>query len=843
MTGRFSLIPILILTMACRNEPDPDETGDPWTEDDTGVEEEPEGETVYTIEEDVTWAEDITIGGVWYVAEGATLTILEGVNVKFLPSAGLVVDGVILTQGTAENPVRFYDSSSLSGANYGVSVGGTGDQSVLSYSAFEGVGLRIEGAASTGITGATFADATLSLYSRDAPFAVDSCSFTDNERDNQTALLSRGVPQVTVVNSVFDGTGNAIQFDGVRDDATLEVSDSTFNNVYRAALVGSIGEYAHRATFSNVQVTRAATQAIAVYRTNATMTGVTVNNTLSHGIYGDPSSHINISDSSITNSGNICLHALGSLEASGLTVSTCESSGIYGGEDGATLTGVTVTGTEAYGIYSGGEMSVSDSVVTDARNHGIYGAYGDLTVENVEVRDVLGSAIYAFRGNLTASHVTVQTVEGHGVYVHSRDLTISESTISDVRTNAIYAYRGDIYVLPDGDGVSITNIDSSAIYANDGNITAENVTIEGIRNHAIYAYFGNATVYDTSINDVLGNGIYAYRGNMTAGSPSAPVSIENIDGIGLYAYNGTLTADTVSILNPRSYGVYGAYGDMTLNAVDVVSPGTHGIYNQYGTFTATSVEVIEPLHAGIYVYVGDNAVMDDITVRDAGTEGVYAYRTPLTLSNANISGSDLRGVYGYGVDISVSDAIVSNSLDRGIYVYNGDAILERVQIIDETSGAEPAAGSHGVDVRGYLLASELTVDGATNHGVYTESGDIAYATLANNGDRGILFYGNDPSTLVYSDITDNGSYGVQGTTTGDNLTDIAYNNITGNQFYGAYYVRLVDSCYIADNDDEVGADLTEDGALDGELDTRGTQVYNVDAVTNPQSSAVSGTGA
>jgi hypothetical protein len=153
-----------------------------------------------------------------------------------------------------------------------------------------------------------------------------------------------------------------------------------------------------------------------------------------------------------------------------------------------------------------------------------------------------------------------------------------------------------------------------------------------------------------------------------------------------------------------------------------------------------------------------------------------------------------------------------------------------------------SALSYGLDVRGHALVTDTIVDKADSYGMYAKSAEIVSSTFSNNNNIGVILYGNDASSVSYCDVTDNGSHGVYGPTTGTNSLDVSYNNVTGNKYYGVVYARALDNNYIADNYSKTGADTTSKGTVDGTLDVSSSQIGSIDAVTNPKSSSVSGTG-
>lgn len=839
MKAPISLL-IALAALGCRNQNnetavpvDSADTADTADTADSGL---PIPENVYTIEEDLYWDEDITLTTVWYIAEGATLTIAAGVNVSFQAGAGIVVDGAIVSEGTSEAPVNFKSASSLSTGNYGVSVGGSGDTSTLDHASFSSIGLRLEGEAIPSITGSSFADSTLEVYSRETGFSVTDCDFSENRRDNQSAIVARSVGQLDVSGATFTAVGNAIIYDGSPTSAVLNISSSTFENVTRAAHVGSVEEFQHTVSISDVSVSRATSQAFTFYGADATLSNVNISGTLSHGLYGDIDSTVIWTSGSVDDTIGVGINVQGSLHLTDVSVSNTDTHGIYAGENGSSATNVTVQNTEGNGIYSNGELTVSGGNFSNLRSSGIYAAYGDLTVDGATVSGALSHGIYAYRGALNATDVNVSEVEGTAIYAHSRDMTVSNAEITGARTYGLYVYRGNMNV----SDITISDTESTAMYANDGSLVADGVSINDARGYGVYASYGSVTLTDTTITNTVNHSVYSYRGDITINPGTQGMLIEDTDGVGLYANTGNIYASGVTINRTRSHGVYAPYGSVELSDSSLTTVGGYAVYATYGDVTVSGLIATDFINSGVYAYQGDAAVSDSTFTH--GERGIYVNQGDLEASDVTVHNTIYQGIYVNQGDMSLMDAEVADASDRGVYLSDGDAIVERLRVVDLDADGS-SSESTGLDVRGYLLASDLLIDYSEGHGVYAESGDIAYGTFTNNDGRGVYYYGEElSSTLVYSDISGNLSYGVQGPSTGDNLVDVAYNNITDNFYYGTYFVRLVDSCYLADNYDGVGADLSEDLSLDGDLDTRTDQHYNVDSVSNAQSSPISGTG-
>lgn len=971
MTGTRAFALLSFFSIACRQDPE-DSADSSITGPEDTADTADEGSTC-KIHEDTVWSGEVLLDCVWYVDPGVTLTIEAGSTLLMMPSGGLIVDGVLDLNGAEGSPVTFRNNYSISSANYGVNVGGSGDASDLDWSVFEGVGLRLEGGAADGIANAVFSDATLEVLSRDTGFTVDSSTFQDNERDNQSYVVGRELPVLTVQNSTFEFGYVGVQYDGVQGEAHLDVVGSTFSKMRHAVLVGSIGDYDHSATLSDVSVDQTTSYGLYFLQTAATLSNVSVTNSNSIGIYGDNRSALTLNSVSVSDAASTCVYVAGTTTADGLTVERCQGQGVYGGRYGVDIRNAVVNDVESYGIYANGPLSVADTQISYTDSVALYGYNGAVTVSGVSIDHSLSYGIYANQGDLSANNVSIRETDSVGMYSNNGDILLSDSSITGVRSHAVYAYRGDLTVEAGTTGVQITDIEGVGLYAADGNLTAANVALQDVRTYGVYAYYGNIDLTDATLDTIYNVGVYANRGNLTVYPTAGQVTLSNIESHGLYVYQGNLQATNVSVSNTLAYGMIVQYGDVTVSGCTVDNAFSHGIYGLDGTMTVTDTTVTNVLYAGVHNYIGDATVsnvtvdtagtqgiyvyqgtanlsdvvvnnvvshgiytykgdlnlsqatvstgeaagvyvyqgdttidsvvindvrsqgvyafgdatsIQNLTVSGAGAQGVYAYQTQLTLSDASIEDTDgaglyiyqgdatidrvdlseigaqgmyvyqgdadvdtmtvmeavNQGLYVYSGDLLATDVEIANVGDRGVYVYQGDADITNITITDESTGQDQqSAGSHGIDVVGHATVENCLVEKAFYYGLQAKSADVSQCTFSYNN-RGVYIYDNIASTISASEITYNEDYGIVGVTSGSNLVDVLGCNITDNDDYGVYYARNVSGNYIANNYTGSGADTTSSGSLDGTLDAKSTQMYYVDAVSSPQSSALTGVG-
>ncbi len=827
-------------------------TGDTDTAEtgDTALDDEELPESTVTVEEDITWDEDVSLGSVLYIPEGVTLTILAGVTVSFQPGAGIVVDGTLLLQGNEDAPVSFANDYSLSSSNYGLNVGGTADASVLNYARFTGIDVDLEGKATDLIHDVAFSDATLTVLSRDSLFTVEDCTFTDNARDGQTSINARELPELVVSGSTFTDGAYGVHFNGLADGAALTVSNSTFDAMSVAVIVGNQGEYGHIVTLSELDITNATADAIALYRSEADLKDIVVTGSLGDGLYADALSDVVADELTISGVDEACAYVLGMADLKRISASDCGTYGLFFGEYGATVSESEVSSVDSVGIYSAAALTVSDTTVSGTPSHGIYAQDGALTVTDVMVSEATGSGVYAERGALTARGSTVSDIAGNGFYGTYNDVVVSDVTVDGVRGQGIYAYRAGLTIEAGSSGTEVRDVEGSGVYAFDGTLDVTDLTINDVRGYGIYAAYGDATVTDTIINGALSGGIYVVRGDLSVYAEATGVQITDVDGHGVYVNTGNITASDLEVSDVRSNGVYTAYGDTTLTDSTIEGAGNIGAYAQEGDLVVDGVQVSTVESHGFCATDGDLTIMDSmvqnadghgayvntgelsvegLTVETVGSYGIYVLggTDGETVYTGTITGADIRDTLGVGIagsraNLVVSDSSVAETGAQGVYTANGNMTVDTVGV-NETE-------SHGFHVAdGYLTMTDCSVSDVRNTAVAVavgaaeidgitvtdEDGDgesaddngvsisdvwhgytnsITNASISNVGGTGISV---EQADISYSEIIEAGIYGIvfsdheASSVTYSDIVDTGYRGIVGI----SYGDNLVDVSY------------------------------------------------
>lgn len=150
------------------------------------------GAAALSVERDAVWSGEVRVDGVAHVRQGATLTILPGTRVAFVPGrvgtadehegftgSGIRVEGRIVAEGTEGKPIVFTTAGAPPAP-------GSWDKILFSFSA----GSRFDNC--------TFEGARYAFHAHFSEISVRRCLFRDNEEG-----VRLGQSRVTIADSVF----------------------------------------------------------------------------------------------------------------------------------------------------------------------------------------------------------------------------------------------------------------------------------------------------------------------------------------------------------------------------------------------------------------------------------------------------------------------------------------------------------------------------------------------------------------------------------------------------------------------------------------------------------------
>ncbi|MBJ93473.1 MAG: hypothetical protein CMP23_03260 [Rickettsiales bacterium] len=836
MTRTVPFLLALTLLVACNDTPAEESSSSPEEPEQLGP-----TETVYSFEEDLVWSQDTVVAGVWYVPAGVTLRVAAGIEVSFLPGTGLVVDGALVLEGTAEAPVRFTNAASLSVGNFGVSVGGSGDLSQLDHGHFVGVSLYLEGGAASGISGASFDDASLVISGRAETFSVVDSIFVDGNGELQDGIVATELGSLSVQSSVFSNLRVGVQFDGGGSDPELLVSNSSFERV-TTAIVSGLAGLEHRVALDGVTVNQTSLNGIDLFSSSASVANSLITNVSGHGVAADAASALVLSDSTVSGATFACVAALGSAETSDLILSDCGGAGLWAGAGGCTMTGGTVSDTDESGLRCEGPLEVTGTSFARTGRSAVYVIDADALVTGVQIVDSQGSGVHSYIGDLEVTGTSISGTVEAGIFAHHGSVTVSETSISDSRIYGIRSYQGGLTVTSN---VVIDEVDSHAVVVDGGALNLSGLSISDVGGAGIYGSDGNASISGIQVQDTGSHGVQVVDGDLTIDLTVGPVEVVSTRGNGIAVSGGNLDAAGFSVGDAALAGVEIYQGHGQLSSCTIDAAGGHGISaRQSGQLLVSDCAVTNSYNNGVLLSEGGTLTLSDVSVLDSGLTGVKAYRSVANITDSTVRNSGQYGVYVYDGALSLSGSSVANSVSHGVLASLADATLSGVLVVDQSAQQDqPGAGATGVTVIGGLATiTDSLIDKAQSYGIRIESGSISGTRVSNGGLTGIYVSGHSASLISGCDVVDNLYRGIQTIYFGNNLTDISDSNITGNGDWGVVYGQSLTGNYIANNKSLSGADLTEGGTLDGVRDTSGTQVFSVDNIVSAAAQVVSDTG-
>ena len=539
-----------------------------------------DGKSLFTVDADLTWSADQELQGMVYVLPGVTLTIEEGVTVTLMPAAGLVVDGTLDVQGASSTEVSF---EATSGANAGVVVSGIGDTSTIKRAFFTGVDLTVADDGATQIKNVGFSDATLTLQSRTAAFAVDSVDFADNAHQKD-CLVAVGLEDLTVTNSTFDGCDGALVFDGGSDTAAVDISGVSIANSNSGISVGD-GVHTQTASIGVVDFDDLREGAVALYGASASVSSVSIDMVGSAAIYGDMSSSLAIVTSVINDSGGYAVDVAGAVSLDGVTVNGAHGGvrtfgGIYVGDStieniigigleitgDAAITGATVESTSGTGIHvSGGRLDIDTTDVISAGDAGIVVEYGDFDGDDVTISGAGSVGIRTFNGDLTLVDGSVTDIFGPGLATEFGDVEITNTVIDGTAGSGVVVSGGDILAA----GCDISNAKNDGIVG-DGALDISGTDIDSVDQYGIVGNGGgDVTVTNSTTTNTGNTGIYSDGGALDV----VGTDVENTGNFGIGVYQGTLVVDDCTVTTTLSSGIYSNLGGSVRQGPAAMVPG------------------------------------------------------------------------------------------------------------------------------------------------------------------------------------------------------------------------------------------------------------------------------
>jgi len=209
----------------------------------------------------------------------------------------------------------------------------------------------------------------------------------------------------------------------------------------------------------------------------------------------------------------------------------------------------------------------------------------------------------------------------------------------------------------------------------------------------------------------------------------------------------------------------------------VVMADAVGFRTKIDGFTIDGVDKAGSSDYGICCVRNSSLTIINVTITNAGNNGIYCGSSSPTVSNVTITNTGSYGIGCYSSSPTVSNVTIANTRDTGIRCESSSPAVSNVTITN--------AGNSGI----YCYSSSPTVSNVTitNTGSYgigcsSSSPTVSNVTITNAGNSGIYCYSSSPtvSNVTITNTEDNGIYCDSSSPTVSNVT------ITLSEYDGIY---------------------------------------------------------
>ena len=451
----------------------------------------------------------------------------------------------------------------------------------------------------------------------------------------------------------------------------------------------------------------------------------------------------------------------------------------------------------ADGIYvdSDAELTCLSGQINYAGAYGIL-AYGHVTVEDLSIADCEYIAICAQRGSyVDVRGGSIQRTSSNDIYIvdgaqvnisgepvmegalehaiinygtlhigggkfgnvnnylcdNYGELTVAYEGEKENGVVEFYGARNSVFLVRRGSTASFSNVyihdtERQGISSLGGQTTISHCTFENTGSHSIDIQGGNATISHIEITGGKKSGLEASNGAKVTVNG---FTVNSCDNIGIASRGATITATDITISNTGKYGL----------TCGTTKTGK-------GELTVTNAVITKTTHHGIYVYDDGVAKLENISVSEGESRGIYVAATGSCTITGNSSfqrmakgGVEVRGKLTLENTTICNNRIATSG--AGAYVADGGELTLIGGAIYSNSSAVRGGGvcvsNATLTVRGTAIYSNY----ATNHGggmyvqktslVSLQSGRISQNKSAANGD-GIYILSKESQVKVAADF-------------------------------------------------------------------------------------------
>ncbi len=601
---------------------------------------------------------------------------------------------------------------------------------------------------------------------------------------------------MTISNAVIQETGkakNGIQNKGLLTITDVKVEDSKNHGIYNAGTV---------IAKSSLEVTNSQVNAIYNYEGSFEAETITANVTGEHGI--NNVSTFGVKRAAVTNAGQNSIQNSGKMTVSESAVlKNSGKHGIYNGKEFSGK-GIDITNAGDLSLSNGGEMKVYGFVTEGAAHKAIYNSgYAEIYTATIDGAGVANQgAEYLIDNNggvLDLTDTTVKNAKGTAIHSRSKASTSVTNVIIDKAGNYGTFVEGGSSL--SGDGLEINNVYKNAQVSgsegipmkNQGKITMlDHVTIGGDDPEVT----GSGAAISDTYGDIVNN---AVTSDTTTSSYSGYDLVIKNAPASCAIYNKGIIYITDFVADKAKDGIVSRYtGWATLSGNVVLTNTSRNPITTYGPESGSYLN-------GVELTSGTNLTIDGAQGHAINNKGSFIAAVDTNVVISNVKGTNINAVNNNGGTVVLGNAKISdmfvgisvNSNTNKINTNSGTALMlsgpttinGRVEIsniytkpangsTDNTNGSAVVvrkAGSYidgtgsisavsGAAVDGYkslhnglfidgcsvALAGDITIDGASNQGVYVANGGAslkaANVTVSRSGAN--AFWVNNASGLA-----------------------------------------------------------------------------------------------
>lgn len=512
----------------------------------------------------------------------------------------------------------------------------------------------------------------------------------------------------------------------VNNNGTATFKNVEVNNMLGAGIItaGKKSEI----TLENIVITKVAKSGLGVTGGTVTAKNLTISESAGSGInITKEAGTTEITNSSVVKSGkNGLAITIGKLTAKNLIIDDSTDNGIYMGKNAdvnLTDSSITNSGIHAVGNY-GGKFTTKKLTIDKTERGGIVSKGGNINCDTTTISNTGSRAVNLLEDcKCTMNVLTIKKAGNTGVYADGGTLKLTDYQIDQTERQGVYLLNSEKMVLKNG---KISDVKTNGVYVGENaNVTFENTNILNTGEQGFALYKGTVTVRNLTIKETGKGGLISdggtVNGNTVAISKttSRAISIKN---------NANMAIKTLTIADSGNVGTW--IEDSIGNLTDFMIDSTKGTgVSVEGTSTSYLKDgVINANAKGVFVNSGAEATANNLKVYrmegnaepliDVHIDAAFTLKHEDSLVEGN-------GYTGRGMRVNGTVTMTDGTIRNNNFVSEKD---------DGIGGAGVYIGATGnfVMKNGTIEENTTTESGA---GVYVRAGGkftLTNGTIQNN---------------------------------------------------------------------------------------------------------------